>query len=423
MSAREVSRRDVLRYLAYGGVGVAAGSALVGCSFGDGSDGSNSNGGPRNQRRPGRDGRLLVVIEMGGGNDGLSTLVPFENGRYRDLRPTLAIPGDEVIDWGDGWGLNQRLKVLDDHKAALVTGIGTTAPDLSHFAMLDRWWKGFPEGLPTKESSFTKTGFLGRVCDEASGHEKLTGLSLRVGHAPSLTAAKAATTGIPDTEAAALADDDDLARLLRHAMQQFSRGDEADLVDARKGLDEMLRIFDLLDDLPEPSTGYPDTPFGLQMASASRLARSSAGIRVLHVPQGVSDYDTHAHHGENHPKLLTELNDGLAAFLKDMGEVGLADDILVATVSEFGRRVEEHEGGLDHGAASTLAMVGPVKHGIHGDPSPIEKLDQMGNLRATVTFDRYLATIAEWMQVDLEAVLPPAANGKVPEPIPGLLTV
>jgi uncharacterized protein (DUF1501 family) len=409
------SRREVLRWLAFGSAGVALGGALGACS-----DGSSEFSRPVPPDLPHR--RMLIVIELGGGNDSLSTLVPYTSDIYRKARPTLALGERDVVDLGDGLGLNRHLAGLHDRGLAIVSGIGTNNPDLSHFEMLDRWWNGTPAGLTTAEKGGLTPGFLGRLCDAVKGEERFTGISLKFGSAAGLRAASAATTGLPPVDDSFLTPGQaNASELARYLTTLSSASEGASYPDARRGLGRMLWITDLMAQLAEPPSGYPETDFGMQMAVASRLVRSGAGTRVLHIPMGISEYDTHSAHGTVHPALLKELDAGLTAFYDDLKANDLLDKVLIATTSEFGRRVEEHSEGLDHGAASLMMLLGPVKAGLHGELSPLDDLDDLGNLRATVTFDRYLATLASWLEVEPAEVLK-RSEGKVAAPISGLLS-
>lgn len=416
---RPMSRRDIIRYLAYGSVGVAAGSTLLGCTS-DPPGASSTTGTAAASGRGAADAPLLVIVELSGGNDGLSTLVPWEDGRYRDLRPTLALGGDEVIDWGDGWGINRRLQAFHDRKVAMVAGIGSPTPDLSHFEMLDRWWRGLPDGVPSAQRGQPGTGFLGRICDQIQGDERFTGVSLNLGNALALRASKAATTGLPDATSTSLDPDEGIAALLRGALDGFIGGGAArPQALSRRGAEEMQWMFELIGALAPPSKDFPTTPFGTQMALASRLLRSDSGVRVIHVPVFGARFDTHQGHGLKYPDLIGEIDEGVAAFLRDVDAAGLSDRVLLATTSEFGRRPAENADGLDHGAASTMMLLGPVNGGIHGEPSSLVDFDVDDNLVATAPFDRYLATLATWMQVEPKDVL--GAGGRAPEPIPGVL--
>jgi uncharacterized protein (DUF1501 family) len=364
---------------------------------------------------------VLVILELGGGNDGLSTLVPFEDEGYRRLRPTLALGASDVIDLGDGLGLNRRLADLHESGLAIVSGVGAPKPSLSHFEMLERWWTGVPQGLTDKQKSEIPTGFLGRLCDHLQGDEQFTGVSMRVGGTTALRSAKAATTSLrPGGPIGDLIGPDGKAftTFIRRSSRHTAGGA---LGAAQVGAQRLLWIDDMLASLPEVTTKYPDSDLGRLLSLGMQVLRSGNGVRVLHIPFGESSFDTHDSHGTVHPELLDEMNAAMAAFLSDLKKYHLDDRVLVATISEFGRRVEEHNGGLDHGAASMAMMLGPVVAGVHGEPSPIDDLDELGDLKSTVSFGRYFATMAEWMQVEPSAVLAPGDDGKVPTAIDGIL--
>ena len=416
------TRRALLKALAAGGA-LGAG-ALGGCTRDRSTALPSSKGAPTAQLGSPADprNRRLVVLELTGGNDGWSTLVPHGHGAYHDLRPTLAVGSGDVIDWSDGYGLHRRLESFDRHGVAAVTGVGVTRPDLSHFEMLDRWWGGAEDGRPPEAAAGYPSGFLGRLCDAVRGHEDLTGVSLRFGSSLALRTTAAGTAGLGDlvTAAEALADDGDDAGRLFRAYGSVRTSDARS--DAATGLAQVVWILDLLGRLAAPTGSYPDGAFGHQLALTSRLLRSADGPRVIHVPMAGANFDTHAKHEETQTLLFDELNAGVDALMVDLAANGLSDHVLVATTSEFGRRPEEHGGGLDHGTASTMLMLGPVKPGLHGEPSPLDRFDDRDNLISTMGFGRYYATLASWLGAD-PAVAGSPFGGPAPEPLAGVLTV
>ena len=412
------SRRSVLRWLAYGTAGVAvAGGAAWGVRR---VAAASSSGAVATKPVPPTQ-PVLVVVELGGGNDGWSTLAPFGHGRYHDLRPTLALGADRVIDQGDGWGLNARLAGLADRGLAVVQGVGVMQPDLSHFEMFDRWHHGNPDPSASASTPAPGTGFLGRLCDVVGAPGALTGLSLGWGDHPQMRTQRVATAGLGDLSTNPFTDEE-AAAWLRTVLADLTAGEApAHLDAARSSLRGVLELSQLVSALPPAVDTYPDTDLGLQMAIASRLVMSGRGIRVVHVPMGAAAFDTHARHAESHDTLMQQLDGALSAFIDDMRQRGVEDRVLVATTSEFGRRPAEHSGGLDHGAASVMMLLGPVNAGLHGEPSPIDAFDEFDNLRATVEFDRYYATLATWFGVDPAQVLASRGGAGVPVPIPGVV--
>ncbi|MEM9712308.1 MAG: DUF1501 domain-containing protein, partial [Actinomycetota bacterium] len=164
----------------------------------------------------------------------------------------------------------------------------------------------------------------------------------------------------------------------------------------RAGLRTGLDLVEVLRDLPEPDGRHPDTELGARFGLAGRIVRSDLGTRVIHVPFG--DFDTHDAQRPRHDALMAEIDGALGAFLRELDDTGHADRVLVATTSEFGRRVEPSGSGTDHGSASIALVAGPVAGVSVGDRPSLTRLDGDGNLRATVALDDYLATLAEdWL--------------------------
>lgn len=151
-------------------------------------------------------------------------------------------------------------------------------------------------------------------------------------------------------------------------------------------------------------------PLGPGLALAADLISADVGIRVVHAR--LDGFDTHDGHGWAHDQLMDELDRGVGGFLDRIAERGLADRVVVATTSEFGRRLRANASvGLDHGTASTMLVAGAVTPGRHGEPSSLTTLDRDDNQIATTSFDRYLASLGqEWMGVDAEWLLPERAE-------------
>jgi uncharacterized protein (DUF1501 family) len=401
-----MQRRSVLKLLT-SGAAAASLRPLVGCSTAGPSAQPKLNNASTSAAN-----RVLVVIELSGGNDGLSTIVPAEDRVYQRLRPTLALRQEELTEWTDGYSLPKALAPLRDHGLAALHGVGSHQPNLSHHEMATRWWAGIA-GTDTWHGP----GFLGRLCDhlDAPG-DTLVGVSLTPGESPAFGAEHAFTCGIGSANPLGLITEagPDRTAVLAGALEQMARAGGAQ---HQSVVTSMLSMVDLLGGLAKPNERIPDSAFGQQLRLALQLISGDTGVRVIHIPMGGAGFDTHTNHRAAHTELMRQLGEPLAAFMAELSTHGLSERVLVATTSEFGRRVEEHNGGLDHGAASTALLLGPVNPGLHGEPSPLNKLDADGNLRATVEFDRYYATLAMFMGVDPADVLRPAAR-----PISGLLT-
>ncbi len=348
------------------------------------------------------DQRVLVLIELEGGNDGLSTVVPYATGAYYDRRPNLSIAPESVIPIDSEVGLNPQLARLSQRQVAVVEGVGPVNGNLSHFEMVERWDYGSTQG-----GNASRAGFLARVVDRIDAGSPVTGLSV-AGHTPRFTNASASTLSIENLNALkVLTQDDWIYPIYRQSLASVSGGPVANTLAGTWG-----QLFSMGRSLQGDIERYDgDSPIvknggglGRQLAMAAALIKADLGIRVVHARMG--GFDTHDGHNGRHERLMGQLDGAVDGFLQILEDAGLADRVLVATTSEFGRRVSENASGLDHGAASTMLLFGPVAPGRVGDPSPVSNLDDRGNLKTTIGFDRYLASLAqEWLGVDAGAVL------------------
>jgi uncharacterized protein (DUF1501 family) len=156
--------------------------------------------------------------------------------------------------------------------------------------------------------------------------------------------------------------------------------------------------------LSETPKAYPEgNELGASLASIRQLISAGSGIRVFHVPFG--SFDTHSGQVGTHNDYMNQFGAAVSAFRADLDAHGLSDRVLLATTSEFGRRAEANGGGTDHGTASTMLLVGPLAAGRHGTPVDFRRLDDAGNVKATVGLADYYATLAQWLGVASSDVL------------------
>lgn len=349
--------------------------------------------------------RTLVVIELNGGNDGIDTIVPYNDPAYKDLRPNIGLDTSEVIPIDGEVGWNPNMANLAQRDLAVVQGVGMPQPDLSHFESMVRWQTGDMTG-----EQFMATGFFGRLCDQLDVGDPVTGLSIDVAPSPALNSEKAVTLSIPDpSDGGWLMSDDDWMRQVRSGWSTLSGARDAArplLEVGGTNMAEALEFLDTLEQLPERADDlYPGSYLGELLSTSARMLATNTGVRIIHVPWG--SFDTHDEHRGSHDYQLQLLDEALAAFLTDLDDRGLADSTLVATISEFGRRPGENAGGTDHGTASMALLAGPVNGGLHGLYPSLTDLDDVDNLKMTVGMDQYYATIAErWFGIPATDVLP-----------------
>jgi uncharacterized protein (DUF1501 family) len=342
-------------------------------------------------------GRLLVLIELKGGNDGLNTVIPYREPAYAALRPTLAIARDAVVPLDDRTALHPSLAPLASTFAAgrlaIVQGVGYPAPNLSHFRSIEIW------DTASASDRHLADGWLARTFAAAP--------------APAESAADGVVIGSNDmgpfagsgARALALADTEQFLRRARLARAEPASRNHA-LAHIQRVEGDVVRAATRLDATRAFATGFPATPFGNAVRTACHLAASPAGIACLRLTQ--NGYDTHTGQAGTHARLLRELAEGLVALEQGLTELGRWNDTLAMTYAEFGRRPHENaSGGTDHGTASThFVLGGRVAGGLYGAPPALARLGSDGNLAHAVDFRSLYATALErWWGVASAPVL------------------
>jgi len=350
--------------------------------------------------------RVLVVLEMAGGHDGYSMFIPYKNPTYYQLRPTVSVPAAQVIPIaGQNSGLHPNLVKLQHRNLAFVDGVGPSHPNDSHFDMIKRWWEADTDGAHQSVS-----GFFGRLCDAAADpNAAAAGLCIAWRTTPALVASTSTTLSIPpDSDAQYPAPwDPTLANSWMTAQRAMAvAGSGAPPADksARSGITTAIKFADATVHMPGPSAVYPNTGLGQQLSLAARLIRTQIGLKVIYLPWD-GPFDSHSDHRGNHDPLMTELDNALDTFLGDMQANGLANQVVVASMSEFGRRADQNTNGLDHGTTSAMFLAGAANGGVYGQAPNWSALDSNGNLVSPTNLADYYATLAQWLGVPASQVL------------------
>ena len=358
--------------------------------------------------------RILVVVQLAGGNDGLNTIIPYGDGRYYQDRPTLAIPEKRVLHLDNRLGFHPSLtglKALYDRGAvAVVQGVGYPEPNLSHFRSTDIWQSALPVGA-------VDTGWLGRYLDSSMAElqNPLKAISLGPLLPKAFWARQVQVPAVQDLQSfrfrAGLADESEAQRLIG-AFQRISGASSAgegpytslvQLADS-DAYQATIRLAGIAHNTPLGGH-YPATDLSRQLKLVAQIIASDLGTRVFMVTQ--SGFDDHADEAGAHPRLLAELSDAVAAFYADLGALRRADRVLLMTFSEFGRRPQENGShGTDHGTAAPMLIVGgAVKGGLYGETPSLTDLDN-GNLKFTTDFRSVYSTVlANWMGADPTAAV------------------
>jgi uncharacterized protein (DUF1501 family) len=335
--------------------------------------------------------RLLILIELKGGNDGLNTVVPYADENYYALRPRLAVRRDEVLQLDERSGLHPALKPLlplwQARELAIVQGVGYPQPNLSHFRSIEIW------DTASKSDEYLSEGWLARLfaAQPAPAGFAADGVSVGGADLGPLAGPAARTIALSDPESflrqARLANP---AGAKRNAALAHILKVEADIVQAASQLNAGAAF----------RTEFPRGPFGNAVRTAAQLAANGAGIAAIRISLG--NFDTHQNQPGQHQRLLGELAEGIAALKSALIEIARWDSTLVMTYAEFGRRPQENNSmGTDHGTASAHFVAGGrVRSGLYGQAPQLGALEG-GNLRHAVDFRSLYATAIErWWGAD-----------------------
>lgn len=361
----------------------------------------------------GEPARALVVVQLRGGNDGLNTLVPFQDDAYWRARPALALDRAALLPVDDLNAFHPKLvrtaRRFDRGQVAVLQNVGYANPNLSHFRSMDIWDSATPDGpLPP-------TGWIGNFYDAhvPGGTGPISMLALGCDAMPrALFARSGVAAAVPDLESYRIQASGRDARARRKALAAMHRGLSGErlghvaetLAAAKLSIAELQRV-----EAVQNKAAYPGSKLGRDLSLAARVLGSGMNTRFLFVSQG--GYDTHTTQLRDHARLLRELDTALDAFLTDLENQGQLERTLVMTISEFGRRVQESgigaSAGTDHGAASMSLLFGSgVRGGVHGGQPDLAQLDENGNLVHRHDFRSLYATAVEdWMGGDAERVL------------------
>ncbi len=350
--------------------------------------------------------RILVLLQLLGGNDGLNTIVPVEDAAYYRARPRIAIPKHSALPLTNMLSLHPALRAVkgmyDEGQMAIVQSVGYPGANLSHFRSTDIW-----QSASNADAEDT-TGWTGRHLERA--YETFgtmpTPYPLAVqigGLSPMLFQGNTEYMGMSVSNPLVF------QRLVRTGRLY----DESNIPNTVSG-NEIAYVRRVANDavryglaFQEAATrgrnqaNYPDqnqNRLAYRLSLVARLIKGNLGTRVYHV--GLNGFDTHGSQGGvsgNHARLLRYVAEAVQAFYADLAAVGRGPEVLVMTFSEFGRRVEQNgSGGTDHGAAAPLFLFGPgVQGGLFGQSPSLTDLDRHGNLKHGTDFRAVYASILQ----------------------------
>ncbi len=353
---------------------------------------------------PLRDGRVLVVVQLDGGNDALNTVVPHADPQYVKLRPTLKIAAKNVVKINDEVGLHPSLKPLDGllqkGQLAVIPGVTYPNPNRSHFRSMAIWQTAKFD--PEEHKGY---GWLGRALDAGGGNSALIG----GGAVPTtLRARRSAAIALTRPDDLILSD----PATAKHALGGETKNDLLDFV-RRQAVDGYGAAEKMSHLTKDSDAAYPSSRLAERLRLAAGLLKSDMGARVIYTLHG--GFDTHAAQTFTHSTLLREFGGAVQAFFDDLQQAKLADRVMLLAFSEFGRTIKENgSAGTDHGTTGCVFVAGAgVKGGLIGSMPSLTDLEQ-GEPKMTTDFRRIYATVLDqWLNCPSEPVL----GGKF-EPLP-----
>ena len=394
-SFSESNRRDLLR-LGMFGIGVSA-CALPMPLFGQAAA---ALAGQAKQ-----DGKILVVLELSGGNDGLNTLIPYGDDAYYRHRPTIGIPRKDLRPIDDHFGFSHGMagfeRLYKSGKLAIVHGCGYENPSFSHFTSMAYWHTAAP-------NSGEQYGWVGRLAD-AMAPDAPPNFIVNIDTKQSLAVRSRLHVPVvfddPNKFTQEVFSDE------RDALQSMlSQEPNSSQIKnpSRQFLLETAQSAKQASALVREAWAKYHSPVdygitGLDLPKVAALIEAGMPTRLYYTSYRNNAFDTHVFQNDTHKRLLTYASDAVTAFLEDLERIGRADDVVLMAFSEFGRRVPENVNlGTDHGAANLMFVAGKqVKGGQYGTVPSLTKLDAGDNLVYTTDFRRVYATmIAGWLGYD-----------------------
>lgn len=376
------------------------------------------------------DDHILVVIQLGGGNDGLNTVVPYFAPEYYKARPGINIPEAQALklSGADGVGLHPQMAALremyDDDLVGIIQGVGYPNPNRSHFKSMDIWH--------TADTSATGDGWLGKYFDsECCGFgkgESGTPDAAPAGGPPGIAIGRAAPLAMEGRKIKPVAFESadlfkwsaaEMNKELREGYDalnsratgegQAARADSnasflmRTALDAQVSSDMIRRAV-----ANRPKTQFPQSDLGRQLGMISSMIAAGLKTRVYYANMG--SFDTHAGQGGpqgRHGQLLSQFSQAVRAFYTELKAQGNDTRVMSMAFSEFGRRVGQNQSqGTDHGTAAPMFLFGPmVKKGVLGEHPSLKNLDD-GDLRYGIDFRSVYSGVLEgWLKADSKAIL------------------
>lgn len=351
--------------------------------------------------------KKLVIVQLSGGNDGLNTIVPYNNDIYYNKRPSLAIQKKDLLKINDDLGFHKNLAPLknlyDKGYVSVINNVGYPNPNRSHFRSTDIWQTA------SESNEYLQTGWLGRYIDI---HGKMPYNGIEVDDSLSLIMKGENINGIATKNPQLLFSNTQTPFFKKILKEQENDTHLSDhnlgylyktMIEASSSAKHIFQTSRTYKSTIE----YPKNPFAVQLKTTAKLINSDVQSQVYYVSMG--GFDTHDKQDARQNQLLDVYSKSMELFVKDLEKSDTFKDTLILTFSEFGRRVKQNaSGGTDHGTANNVFVIGKnlKKPGFYNELPNLSDLDKNGDLKYSVDFREVYATILNnWMEVDDKKIL------------------
>ena len=352
--------------------------------------------------------KVLVVIQLSGGNDGLNTVIPIKNDIYYKARPKIAIAADDALEFTKDAAFHPQLKVFnefyDQGILSVVNSVGYQNADRTHSGAMEAW-----HTARSGKDNIHKTGWIGRYLDENCPPCKKNYMAVQIDDTVSLALRGEIVKGIAvsDPERAYKNFGNDYFKEVASIKDSAAEGSPIHFLyqtmeDTQSSISyiyEKSKIF-------KTKTAYPLTQFGIDLKTVAELIISNIETKVFYVT--LPGFDTHVDQLPKHEKILAKYADGIKAFVKDLKSNNKMNDVMIMTFSEFGRQLNENESeGSDHGVGNNVFLINGAlkKPGLFNAMPNLEELE-FGGLRPAVDFKNIYATLLKkWLNADDNEIL------------------
>lgn len=348
-----------------------------------------------------RSGKILVVLQLSGGNDGLNTVIPYGNDVYYQNRPTIGIQKSEVLKLNDELGLNPMMtdfrSLYEEGLVSIINSVGYPNPDRSHFRSMDIWHTA------SRSDEYLSSGWIGRYLDNQCAGCDNPLHAVEMDDTLSLAMKGTQFSGFAMSNPRQLKKQAD-NRFLKAIANNTNQHQEENVAYLYKTLIDTQSSADYLFEKSKTHKSkeqYPNSSFGKDLKQISELITADSATKIYYA--GLGGFDTHAGQKGKQARLLKTYSESVTAFVKDLKSNGLLDDVLIMTFSEFGRRVKQNgSNGTDHGTANNVFLMGGnlKQTGFYNSAPDLLNLKN-GDLVYDIDFREIYATILDnWLEVD-----------------------